>query len=266
MSTVSGGWDGPAIVKDGLVLYLDAGSPNSYYPLTTGTTWKDISGNALNGTLVNGSTYSSIGSGSISFDGIDEYVNLGDNDLFSFTSGGGVDIPFSISAWVRLSAYGTGVAGYSALILKSQEPSANNWQREWTFSHNNTLGFVFSVYTVEPLGGNRIGRTNNSVIPLNTWRHLTATYNASKTVSGITLYMNGVQQSTTDLITGTYTGMINTTTTVEFGRQYGYSIFSGGDGGLLNGNISSVQIYRNKVLSASEVNQNFQATRARFGI
>lgn len=264
MSTVQGGQGN--IVTNGLVLNLDAANPRSYLPPYNGTTWFNLASNSNNGTLTNGPTYNSANGGSIVFDGIDEYVNLGDNDLFSFTSGGGVDIPFSISAWIRLSAYGTGVAGYSALIFKSQEPSANNWQREWTFSHNNTLGFVFSVYTVEPLGGNRIGRTNNSVIPLNTWRHLTATYNASKTVSGITLYMNGVQQSTTDLITGTYTGMINTTTTVEFGRQYSYSMFSGGDGGLLNGNISSVQIYRNKVLSASEVNQNFQATRARFGI
>jgi hypothetical protein len=34
------GWRGPNIVKDGIVLYLDPGSPNSYYG--SGNTWKDI--------------------------------------------------------------------------------------------------------------------------------------------------------------------------------------------------------------------------------
>jgi hypothetical protein len=72
MSTVSGGWDGPPIVKNGLVLYLDAGSPNSFYPLTAGTTWKDISGNTNNSTLTNGPTYNSANGGSIVFDGADD--------------------------------------------------------------------------------------------------------------------------------------------------------------------------------------------------
>ena len=57
MSTV-GNWRGPSIVKDGLVLYLDAGSPNSYFNKTS-TTWKDMSGSASNGTLINGPTYDS---------------------------------------------------------------------------------------------------------------------------------------------------------------------------------------------------------------
>ena len=40
------------IVKDGLVLDLDAGKLDSYNRL--GTTWNDISGNRNNGTLTNG--------------------------------------------------------------------------------------------------------------------------------------------------------------------------------------------------------------------
>ena len=44
MSTVQGGWRGPNITKDGLLIYLDPSSPNSYYQLQGGTTLKDISG------------------------------------------------------------------------------------------------------------------------------------------------------------------------------------------------------------------------------
>lgn len=54
----------PSIVTDGLVLNLDAGFVSSYPK--TGTTWKDLSGNGNNGTLVNGVGFSG---GSMVFDG-----------------------------------------------------------------------------------------------------------------------------------------------------------------------------------------------------
>jgi hypothetical protein len=68
---------GPNIVTDGLVLYLDAANQKSYPG--TGTTWNDLSGNGNNGTLVNGPTFNSDNNGSIVFDGVDDYVNFGDN-------------------------------------------------------------------------------------------------------------------------------------------------------------------------------------------
>jgi hypothetical protein len=45
------------VVKDGLVLDLDAAKLDSYP--RTGTSWKDISGNQNNGTLINGPTFDS---------------------------------------------------------------------------------------------------------------------------------------------------------------------------------------------------------------
>ena len=70
MSTVNAGWRGPNIVRDGLVLYLDAGSGTSYSLYTGGVTWRDISGNNNNGTLTNGPTLNSSNGGNIVFDGI----------------------------------------------------------------------------------------------------------------------------------------------------------------------------------------------------
>jgi hypothetical protein len=53
-----------------LVLNLDAGNPNSYNPLNTGsTTWTDVSGYNNNGTLINGTFYSG---GTMVFDGVDD--------------------------------------------------------------------------------------------------------------------------------------------------------------------------------------------------
>ena len=74
MSTVQGSWRGYGIVKDGLVLYLDASSPNSYNSNFGPTTWKDISGNGKNGTLLNGPIFNSGSGGGLLFDGTNDYV------------------------------------------------------------------------------------------------------------------------------------------------------------------------------------------------
>jgi hypothetical protein len=94
------GWRGPDIVSDGLVLYLDAGSPNSYRP-DFGTTWKDMSGFNNSGSLINGPTYSSANGGSIVFDGVDDYIST-----LTLSS-----IPFSditIQLWIYPTNIGTG--------------------------------------------------------------------------------------------------------------------------------------------------------------
>ena len=66
---------GPDIITDGLVLYLDAANTKSY--IGSGTTWKDLSGNSNDGTLTNGPTFDSGNSGSIVFDGVDDFVTTG---------------------------------------------------------------------------------------------------------------------------------------------------------------------------------------------
>ena len=67
----------PKIVTNGLVLALDAGDRNSY---TSGSsTWNDLSGNGYNATLVNSPDFSSVDSGKIQLDGVDDYIDLPSN-------------------------------------------------------------------------------------------------------------------------------------------------------------------------------------------
>jgi hypothetical protein len=66
---------GPDTITDGLVLYLDAANTKSY--IGSGTTWKDLSGNSNDGTLTNEPTFDSGNSGSIVFDGVDDFVTTG---------------------------------------------------------------------------------------------------------------------------------------------------------------------------------------------
>ncbi len=44
------------VIRDGLVMYLDAGVSNSYPG--SGSTWFDLTGNGNHGTLINGAGYS----------------------------------------------------------------------------------------------------------------------------------------------------------------------------------------------------------------
>ena len=60
------------IVRDGLVLWLDANDKTSYPG--TGTTWRDLSLGGNTGTLINGPTFNSANGGSIVFDGVNDYV------------------------------------------------------------------------------------------------------------------------------------------------------------------------------------------------
>ena len=78
------------IVKDGLILDLDAAKRDSYP--SSGTVWNDISGFQNNGTLINGPTFNSSNGGSIVFDGVDDYVQCAGS--FPLTSA-------TIITWIR---------------------------------------------------------------------------------------------------------------------------------------------------------------------
>jgi hypothetical protein len=80
---------GPNLVRDGLVMYLDAANPKSYPG--SGTQWNDLTGGGNNGTLVNGPTFDSGNAGSIQFDGVNDYIQISET-TFDYSS---------ISGWIK---------------------------------------------------------------------------------------------------------------------------------------------------------------------
>jgi hypothetical protein len=94
-----------SVVRNGLVLHLDAANVKSYPG--SGTTWTDLSGNGNNGTLVNGVGYSAANKGSLTFDGVNDFVSGSISSISSWTcsiwytsnniSGALVYYPFSIA-------------------------------------------------------------------------------------------------------------------------------------------------------------------------
>jgi len=221
------GWRGPNIVKDGLVFYVDPGSPNSYYDKTL-TTIKDISGNNLIGTFTNGPVYDSGSGGSILLDGSNDYVAFGNVAALNFTA------PFSIGCWFRAAAVQPSVD--SAII--------GNINGTYTgyilWYNNNTVDFYFN-------SGVRANST--TTIITNTWYHVMGVWTGTTAI----LYLNGVSNASAAYSTPPANG--NPFFSIGFyqsGRNFA-------------GNVSICTAY-NKALDATEVLQNYNATKARFGL
>lgn len=242
MST-TGNWRGPNIVKDGLVLYIDPSSPNSYYPKDN-TIIKDISGYGNNGTLVNGPTYDSANGGNIVFDGTNDYTILPIN-FFPFPS----ITTFTISLWFKSSQANGGTifgqqnstnlvttSGYVPVIYLRQD-GLIRIEPFWTDSTSN---FILSTNTL-----------NN-----NTWYNIVTTYNNGTNI----LYINSIFNSQR-----TGLNLVSYSTDYYYFIGAGVSSVRGLGSNFFNGNISNFLFY-NRVLSSTEIQQNFDATKSRFGL
>jgi hypothetical protein len=244
MSTI-GNWRGSNIIKDGLVLYLDPGSPNSYYDKTS-TTIKDISGSGRLGTLTNGAVYNSSNGGNIVFDGSDDLINLGvSNNLLSFGTN-----PFSINIWLYPTNIGSG-GGYQP-ILTTYNNYNSGFSTYFLMAIFNDAGIYNGIGMLDASGDFLGGFSSGFALPLtnNTWVNICFTRSGDNFVG----YINGVQSKTL------------TTSTNWSGVGRSIKIGSGVVGiGSYRGNLSNLMIY-NKTLSSQEVLQNFNSTKSRFGL
>jgi hypothetical protein len=191
------------------------------------TTWFDKSGNARNGTLTNGPTFNTGSLGSIVFDGVDDYVTGSFSTLNDFT----------ISCYVKSNDITSALRFYPIGLNFSGSAFGGGIWFGGSFAPANTAG----IYD-----GNTF-ITGSSGITTNTWTFVTVTRQSSTS----TVYINNSTP---------VQGSISSNPIIQ------YTIGKRTDNNWpYNGNISLIQVY-NRALSASEVQQNFNATRARFGI
>ena len=222
---------GENIVASGLVLYLDAGYVVSYP--TTGTTWNNISGVSGNtGTLTNGPTYSSLNGGSIVFDGVDDFISIP-----TYTFGNG---DWTLSMWVN----STNSGGFNLMTNSSGGPVSN------AFGYYQNKIF-YQNYDANPNWKYNYG---NTTLSINTWYLLTwVNYaGASANLGTMQMFVNGVSDSGIFTSYTTNGGPCNV-----IGKNYASSFF--------NGKISTTQIY-NRSLSSSEITQNYNSQKSRFGL
>ena len=226
----------PRIVTDGLVLALDAGNTKSYPG--SGTSWTDLSGNGNNGTLENDVGYDSGNGGALSFDGTDDYATLSSSQIAPGTGA------FTWNFWAKhIPTAETGVGTKSVLF----SGTGSNTLYGAVYMDSLTYG-VFYYAT-----GYRIADYDTAFN--DQWWHIAFVGNGG--VSGsrtLKLYRNGVQAGST------YTYDYNfTSTTPYIGRNHSYAPE------VMRGFMANATYY-NRELTASEVEQNYNALRGRFGI
>jgi hypothetical protein len=149
----------PQIVRDGLVVCLDAANPKSYPG--SGTTAFDLSNSSNNGTLINGVGFSQDNKGYFIFDGVNDIIRCGTFSLEYLTA----------STWV----YKTSSTNSQGIFRK---------QLGWVVSqYNGTLQVAPATSWVFYNTG--------YVIPFNTWVNITYTYSGTGVAGSQTVYVNG---------------------------------------------------------------------------
>lgn len=227
------------IVTDGLVVCLNAADKTSYPG--SGTTWYDVSGNRNTGTLTNGPTFNSDNGRYIVFDGVDDYVlanNTSLNSQFSTTS---------VSHFMWVYPTGAGV-----LVSELGQSTPNIAWHDSNIEISVSGSFSFSTWH-----GSLTNKVVSSNLSFNTWYYVGFAYDGTT----LTAYINGVSIGTTTFTRDppynngfqTHYALFATdstnmgTTTTGVGRSAAFSVY-------------------NRDITATEVLQNYNATKSRFNL
>lgn len=223
-----GFFDGPSIVTNGLVLSLDAADKNSY--IGSGTVWNDLSGNNNSGSLVNTPTFNSGNGGYLTFNGTTQYASVaGSNTLTSAT----------FIMWLQRS--GTQIAYTGTLYSRSTNVTGMGF-----FSNGTNLGYTWNGNV------NTYDWNSGLIIPDGSWVMCAISVSSTSAIaylgqsSGITTATNSVSHASTTL------------DALLVGRDSFSTRY-------FKGNIANAQLY-NRTLSSTEITQNYNAQKSRFGL
>ena len=225
-------FSGPEIVNNGLVLNFDAANVRSYSG--SGTVVNNIA-STISGSTVNSPTYST---------SLNGYFSLNTDDIIVFPEESSLNTQtVSVEVWTRTNNLVQNGFWFEKGQVNSQY---SLFQESSVIIWRANIGGLGTVNMVQFATSNFVNTTK--------WFHIVATHTSGTQ----RVYINGVLVGT-----GTSAGTIATNTNgVSIGA---YGGFNGSRSYYYNGDISAVRVY-NRVLSATEVSQNFEATRSRYGI
>lgn len=191
-----------------------------------GNSWKDLSGNGYNSTLTNNPTFSITNQGTMVFDGVDDY---------SISSVSSIPNSSTIGLWIKSSNY--------ANKIPISIDGTNYGSGPNIYFYGSTINWNTGDGNANPF--------TNSSYPDSNWHYIVITNDAS---SNGKLYIDGGLIGTANYISTLSSGANN----FWIGRYHGDNNYT------IAANIPIVHLY-NRVLSASEVALNYNATKARFG-
>lgn len=231
------------IVTNGLVMCLDAANPRSYSG--SGNIWYDLSQNKYVGTLTGTPAYTQDNNGSILFDGSNDRGSI-PNLYISSLSGG-----FTWEGWVthtnRSAGWGWFLGGSNL---------NNNQSYAWfQIGKKSSLGGI--RFETGGFYSNQSLDADNVDIADGKYHHIIGIVNLNSNTKSI--YVDGLLKNSVGI------------TLSNVNQNYGYTTF--GFQMRQNttaqefwvGRIARISVY-NRALSDSEITQNFNALRRRYGI
>ena len=186
---------------------------------TTGTNAPDSSMNQNNGAVYGAATWvSGAGNGidmgdgvrrCLSFDGLDDYVGMGDILDFERTD------TYTLIAWIKTSAKS------GAIIAKMNV--ANNYQGYDMIVENGTI----EAYLVNNWGANDAIKVEASTIVNDSlWHHIAVTYDGSSTANGLKIYIDGSPETVTIVKDSLSSSTVNSDE-LRIGTRIGHIPFTG---------------------------------------
>ena len=217
------------IITDGLVGYWDAANPRSYSG--SGNTWYDLTRNGNNLSLTNSPTYNSSG-----------YFATGSTGYF--TGAGSSSIPsgsnsYTMSCIAQLPTWGT-----SRGIMSIGGYGSNNGSNAIRTGDTANPGYFYNYWWYNDL----YITNNNANTASSRWFSISATYDGTTRK----IYVNSILVGS-----DTPSAPNVSSTTIQLAKTWNTEY--------LNGLISLAKIY-NRALSATEILQNYNATKRRYGL
>ena len=243
-------------VKQGRILDLDASNPASYSG--SGTTWNDLSGVMGNVNVQNRTT-----DWTFTTDTATSQRVLSNSTNRTAGNSPGINIPVNngynkvegtLELWIQPRGDYTGGHGWFNNSDGSTNTNASNWHWIGTWDTSN---IIYQRFGNPSLCCNDITISSfQSVYPLNVWQHWVVTWNIAQGRGAY--FKNGTQVQT-----GTYpTNVPNSTPTVTGQMFNGHERPTNMQ---FKGLCNTYRMY-NRELTLSEIQQNYNATRGRFGL
>lgn len=229
----------PTISTDGLVFAVDAGNGQSYISGSTNTTNLV---QAPTGSLINSTGFENTNRGTWVFDGTDDFINFG-TDYTPFIP---TNNAMTVMGWFKSVESGT------SQTIFANRPAGGGSHWGLLKDSNNELYF-----TIRDQAGSPFYKeiTSDTTLSISTWYHGCVTWDGSN----LNLYLNGISDATPVACTSFYHFI--TTSYLTMGAGWVSAAFNPTEE--FNGNIALTKYY-NKALTASEVLQNYNATKERF--
>jgi hypothetical protein len=223
--------------------YYDPGNVSSY---VSGTTLYDLSGNNRNATISNSPTYTSGTGGYFTFDGVNDYITSPN----AYNAGNSAH---TLEIWIRPTAVDDCLWSDTG----SQTPNAG---------YHSTGGQIFQTGPFQSIISNLwtssgVERTVNGAGTFtNTWIQVVKTYSGT-TLTG---YINGTAGTPSSITWLPPWASIANSWYIQFGAT-DTTTYNASTAGYFAGRYGIIRFY-NRALTPSEVTQNFNADKTKYGL